>query len=855
MNFSEDFFNIKNVIAAQKINNLKPVILIACGNNFLGWVLTEFLLQQNCRVFYFGNFSPQEAKNISFNFNNPDFKFIYWNFESPLPSEIFQQNINYIFDLTETKKANFSLLSLAKYLKAKILITQKELADNYINEIFQNFSSVNFRLVYLPEIYGPRMPEEKFRFLKEKNFSLPCLYVTDAVFGLLKAMFLLTSRQKTFYLNPSGDEELKWKPQTSLEEGIRETEKYFSEKTKFFSDNQFNLKIFSEKFSERKIKRKKFKKLFKFIFLTLVIIFLLVNYYFVNLFLGVRYLRAGSKDFLNGEFEKAEINAKKARWFFENLKPHFKYLEYGQNLSLILERGSVLAEKTEELFSSLFNDSSKEISSLELKTELDSLYFDLSLFEKNLNEPQFKKLKRFLKNNNLVNNLNFLEPSKISEVKKGIIQTKLFLDVFDYLVGKEEKRTYLILFQNSAELRPTGGFIGSLAFLTFNKGKIIDFEVQDVYWADGQLKGHVEPPEEIKKYLGEANWYLRDVNWSPDFPSTAQKAEWFLEKETGRTVDGVIGVNLFFAQKLLEVVGEIEVPDFQEKINANNFFERAEYYSEVNFFPGSTQKKDFLGKVGRQLFEEIKNIKGKNKIKLGEVFYTSLLNKDVLVYFNNPQVMKIISDLNWDGKIREIKKSDCRYQPCFSDYLMIVEANLGVNKVNYFVEREVEHVAEIDEEGKIKKTLIINYQNKSPSEKFPGGRYKNYFRLLVPEGSVLDEVSFGNQIIKKEEVKETKEKGKTTFGFLIEILPGEKKELKISYFLPQRIIGKEKINWVFLVQKQSGIKPEKFNFKIKNSPYALVIPYFPTAVFDNGWYIFNPQFNQDLIFDIDLIKN
>ena len=146
---------------------------------------------------------------------------------------------------------------------------------------------------------------------------------------------------------------------------------------------------------------------------------------------------------------------------------------------------------------------------------------------------------------------------------------------------------------------------------------------------------HVEPPPELKKYLGEAGWYLRDSNWSPDFPVSALRAEWFFEKESGRQVDGVIGVNLFLAQNILEQLGGLEVVDFQEKIDHRNLFERAEYHSEVGFFPGSTQKKDFLASLGRALFEKVKVSDEKTWLSLARAVYQSINEKDLLFYLHD----------------------------------------------------------------------------------------------------------------------------------------------------------------------------------------------------------------------------
>jgi hypothetical protein len=146
------------------------------------------------------------------------------------------------------------------------------------------------------------------------------------------------------------------------------------------------------------------------------------------------------------------------------------------------------------------------------------------------------------------------------------------------------------LFQNESELRPTGGFIGSYGLLTFKSGKLISFEIKDIYEADGQLQGHVEPPWEIKNYLNEANWYMRDANWKADFVKTSADIQWFLGKEMNQKVDGVIGIDLAVAKSILGVIGEVYVPDFNEKINSNNLYEQAEYYAETKFFPVQDRK-------------------------------------------------------------------------------------------------------------------------------------------------------------------------------------------------------------------------------------------------------------------------
>src|SRR5207249_1835453 len=73
------------------------------------------------------------------------------------------------------------------------------------------------------------------------------------------------------------------------------------------------------------------------------------------------------------------------------------------------------------------------------------------------------------------------------------------------------------------------------------------------------------------------------------------------------------------------------------------------------------------------------------------------------------------------------------------DFLGVSEANLGVNKANYFIKREVHQDVTIEDNGTVKSQVTLVYINKSDS--WPGGDYKNYLRLIVPLGSQLESIS------------------------------------------------------------------------------------------------------------------
>lgn len=285
-------------------------------------------------------------------------------------------------------------------------------------------------------------------------------------------------------------------------------------------------------------------------------------------------------------------------------------------------------------------------------------------------------------------------------------------------------RDYIILLQNNNELRASGGFMGSYAKLKFRQGVLVDTKISDIYNPDGQLLGYVEAPAPIKKAFDFGGWKLRDSNWDVDFTKAAPQIAWFLE-QGGENTDGLIAINLSLIQKILEVTGPIN------GISDKNIWTLAQTKAEVDFFPGSTQKQDFLGGVGANLLGELKSLKYLKLLKLLTVVYKELKDKQILVWMKDPSVQKIIQTKFWDGSLGEPS----------GGYLYIVDSNLGANKANCCVERLVTH--EIDgSQSKLTITYKNNNEFKDPKPPvFWGGDYINYLRIVIPANTNIQSVT------------------------------------------------------------------------------------------------------------------
>jgi len=331
----------------------------------------------------------------------------------------------------------------------------------------------------------------------------------------------------------------------------------------------------------------------------------------------------------------------------------------------------------------------------------------------------------------------------IQTVRSRLQTAEQLLLLYPYIAGYKQPLRLLFLFQNSTELRPTGGFIGSVMEVIIEDGGITSMEVQDVYAIDGQLKGHVDPPDPIRTILQQEHWYLRDSNWDPNFEESAKKAMWFYEKETGKTVDGVIAVNSSLITQILTLLGAIELPDTKDSITADNFYEKSIHYTQTDFFPGSTQKKDFLGSLVKTIMSSVVDRKAISGIQAFSILDAALKNRTIQMYFTDPEAEQLSKQFVWAGSIpSKIYCTDGNI-PCVFDYNAIIESNLGVNKANYYIKREDTRDIMIDESGKVTETIkrtIINTSNNQVGS----GVYKNYMRWYLPSQAHITSFTIDN---------------------------------------------------------------------------------------------------------------
>ncbi|MDP4011720.1 MAG: DUF4012 domain-containing protein [Candidatus Roizmanbacteria bacterium] len=434
---------------------------------------------------------------------------------------------------------------------------------------------------------------------------------------------------------------------------------------------------------------------------------------------------------------------------------------------------------------------------------------------------------------------------KVSQVLRLVQETQPY---FDSLFAKDTEKKYLLLFANNMELRPGGGFIGSFAILRMKDYSLQNLEVFDVYDADGQLIAQVDPPDPISKFLNQTHWFLRDSAFSGDFVENFDTAKFFLEKEIGETdFDGGILITTTAVQNLLKSVKSLYIPDFKESITSDNFYIKAQLHAEEDFFPGSKQKKSFLSSVTNQM------LFGLEDASLPIVFEElerSLDQKHLVLYSLDPDLQTLFEKNYWSGRILKPTCSLSDALHCIPDYMLPLDANLGVNKANFYTTNHMKLAVDIDSRGAIVNTYSATYTNDSHKGVFPGGTYKNYFQLLMAPNSFIESVKIDG--IDIEDYDETNFEFKT-IGFLVSIEPQQSKTIQITYSLPTTIVSGNG-TYQLILQKQIGSQNSDFQFTFTYPKNMSILRHNLSPLAKDSEIIYNTSISSDKIFLIEFEK-
>lgn len=555
-----------------------------------------------------------------------------------------------------------------------------------------------------------------------------------------------------------------------------------------------------------------------------------------NALKGKSNLEKAQAAILEQNFEDAKMYTMEAKINFETTETEMRKLSWvkavpyagrqysaadhlvkgGLQLLSALETGFSVADSILEPISKTGEDASFKDFGIEQKGEiLQQLQQNAPELERALSQVELAELEfQKIPDDGLVPQLSeakALVADRLPEGMEILEEVVVAARLFPILAGYPEEQSYMLLFQNNTELRPSGGFLGSYGELTLKNAEIQKFTTHDVYGLDSASDISVEPPWQIKKLVAPYNksWYMRDSNWSPDFPSASENVLYFYDIEGGlEDFDGVIGITPDFISFLLEIAGPTEIAGQPYVFTSENLTETLQFHVEKNFVNKGIdfhERKDIISDLSGVLIGKILALPQSEWPRIYDVVQQALMEKHMVVYMKNKDAQDFLESKNWAGEINDTE----------GDFILPVDANMASLKTDEYIERAFEYTLDATK-SEPKAELKLSYKNNAPGLTWKTTRYRNWNRIYVPGGSQFEQVigsedgDFYNDPNTKYEIAE--EKGKANYGTFISVEPGDQESLTYTYTLPKEVIGDDMYTLYF--QKQIGTISPKVRVRL-----------------------------------------
>ncbi|MDF2920093.1 MAG: hypothetical protein K0S70_4311, partial [Microbacterium sp.] len=223
--------------------------------------------------------------------------------------------------------------------------------------------------------------------------------------------------------------------------------------------------------------------------------------------------------------------------------------------------------------------------------------------------------------------------------------------------GGDGPKTYLVVFQNNAEIRATGGNPAASSVMVVDNGRIELKEQSDsmAFYAAGQAGRSVLdlPESTLALYPDTFTRYSQDYTFTPDFPTTARLFESLWKRTDGSQFDGVMSIDPVVLAHMLEVLGPVDLPT-GEQITSENAVKLllSDAYQRFGDAGDNGRSSDeFFAMVSSTVFSRLAGGQW-NPIAMFDQLTRSAQEQRINLWFTDEQAQALVTEVGLDGGLR-----------------------------------------------------------------------------------------------------------------------------------------------------------------------------------------------------------
>ena len=250
---------------------------------------------------------------------------------------------------------------------------------------------------------------------------------------------------------------------------------------------------------------------------------------------------------------------------------------------------------------------------------------------------------------------------KITGINDVFQEANTFAPIIGSMLGANGNRTYLLAAQNTAEIRASGGFPGSMGTVSIDNGAIElgDFtKVYDMMAEETPAQCAITDEENALFYP----WYTQyswDNSFNPDYPRVAGIWAAAYQEKTDQSVDGVISITPTMVQDLLATTGDsftLSDGTAIDGTNATKVLQHDLYWKYFSSGSSTSESNDvcdaLFAEAAEYAFDSaLENMNASSLMKLVSTMMGGLEDRRVMIWLADATEQGYIEDMGYSGSM------------------------------------------------------------------------------------------------------------------------------------------------------------------------------------------------------------
>lgn len=312
----------------------------------------------------------------------------------------------------------------------------------------------------------------------------------------------------------------------------------------------------------------------------------------------------------------------------------------------------------------------------------------------------------------------------VTDARDRLAPLRPLLARSDALLGLERylysgQHRFILLAQNNAQLRPTGGLPGTYGLVEIGPDGLRLDTFADIYTLPNDT---LNLPIPDGRQVNSRHLFFRAAGWWMDFPTSADVMLRLWGSMDQPQVDGIIAIDLPTIRDLLKVFGPIRVPESDTAFTAENLIERLNYVVQVELSgQGLDGKKTAVVSLARTVMERLLRLGDDEFLPTMESLASSANDKHIQLYVTDPDAQADLVAAGWSGALNPPADT--------TDLLAVSNAVIAPPaKGNLDVAKALDYAVTLNDDGSADTRLTLDYRK---SARNVLGRFNTQFSNYV----------------------------------------------------------------------------------------------------------------------------